>query len=120
MGTHRIGHALAGKEESSRYSLQSFRIDSRGLPLFATPEYEYRFGKSLAELMATTYSMDSNLQKYDIALDRLGASKSSKRQRPIVDRGRPAFGQQEAVSDAARALADLWNKGKARPNGGSR
>ena len=36
--------------------------------------------------MAAASFMDSNLLKYEIALNRLGARKSSKRQRPIVER----------------------------------
>jgi hypothetical protein len=68
--------------------------------------------------MATASYVDSNLLKYEIALNRLGASKSSKKQRPIVERG--AFSQQDAVSAAAEALAALWNKGPGRGSGGNR
>ena len=62
--------------------------------------------------MATVSFIDSeNLLKYELALRRLGASKSSRKQSPIVDGGNPAFSQQDAVSAAAKALAALWNKG---------
>ena len=58
--------------------------------------------------MATVSLVDvQNLEKYELALDRLGASKASKRQRPIVERAKRAFSQQEAVSAAANALAAL-------------
>jgi hypothetical protein len=70
--------------------------------------------------MATASSMDSNLQKYEIALHRLGDNRSSRKQRPIVERGNPAFSQQEAVSAAAEALAALWNRRPARAAGGNR
>ncbi len=71
--------------------------------------------------MAPVSFMDSqNLQKYELALHRLGAGGSSKKQRPIVERGRSALGQREAVSDAAEALAALWSKSHARSSGGKR
>jgi hypothetical protein len=54
--------------------------------------------------MATPSSMDSNLQKYEIALDRLGENRSSRKQRPIVERGKLALSQQEAVSAARQRL----------------
>jgi hypothetical protein len=70
--------------------------------------------------MATLSLMDSqNLQKYELALDRLGALKCSKRQRPIVERLK-LVSQREAVSAAAKALAALWNKCQARSGGGNR
>jgi hypothetical protein len=70
--------------------------------------------------MATVSFMDSkDLQNYELALDRLGASKASKKHRPIVDRKKPVT-QQEAVSIAARALAALWGKRKAGSGGGNR
>jgi hypothetical protein len=70
--------------------------------------------------MATLSLMDSqNLQKYELALDRLGALKCSKRQRPIVERLK-LVSQREAVSAAAEALAALWNKRPARLGGGNR
>jgi hypothetical protein len=60
--------------------------------------------------MATASFMDSKpLQEYELALDRLEASQCSKKQRPIVERRKPAFSQQEAVSAAAKALGALWN-----------
>ncbi len=62
--------------------------------------------------MAAGSFMDSNLLKYEIALNRLGARKSSKRQRPIVERVKTS--QQDAVAAAAEALAALWNKGRGR------
>jgi hypothetical protein len=62
--------------------------------------------------MAAGTLMDSNLLKYEIALNRLGARKSSKRQRPIVERGKAT--QQDAVAAAAEALAALWNKSTGR------
>lgn len=68
--------------------------------------------------MAAGTFMDSNLLKYEIALNRLGARKSPKRQRPIVERGKVS--QQDAVAAAAEALAVLWNKGPGRRRGGSR
>jgi hypothetical protein len=70
--------------------------------------------------MATPSSMDSNLQKYEIALDRLGENRSSRKQRPIVEGGKLALSQQEAVSAAAEALAGLWNRRPARATGGNR
>jgi hypothetical protein len=71
--------------------------------------------------MATVSFMDSqNLQKFELALNRLGASNCSKKQRPIVERRKSAWGQQEAVSDAAEALAALWSRSHARPGGGKR
>jgi len=70
--------------------------------------------KALEESMAAVIIIDSeNLQKYDLALRRLGASKSSRRQSPIVEGGNPAVTVQDAVSAAAKALAALWNKGQA-------
>ena len=61
--------------------------------------------------MATVSFIDAqNLQKYELALNRLGASNSSKKQRPIVERGKRAASQQEAVSAAVNALAALWTK----------
>jgi hypothetical protein len=68
--------------------------------------------------MAATSFIDSNLLKYETALNRLGARKSSKRQRPIVERGK--ISQQDAVAAAAQALAVLWNKGASRGSGGGR
>jgi hypothetical protein len=62
--------------------------------------------------MAAGTFVDSNLLKYEIALNRLGARKSLKRQRPIVERGKAT--QQDAVVAAAEALAALWNKGPAK------
>jgi hypothetical protein len=63
--------------------------------------------------MATVSLIESeNLQKYELALRRLGASKSSRRQTPIVEGGNPAFSEQDAVSAAAKALAALWNRGQ--------
>ena len=70
--------------------------------------------------MATASSMDSNLQKYELALDRLGENRSSRKQRPIVERGKLALSQQETVSAAAEALAGLWNRRPARATGGNR
>jgi hypothetical protein len=73
----------------------------------------------LEESMATMSLVDAqNLQKYELALDQLGASKYSKRHRPIVERAKRALTQQEAVAAAANALTALWRK--ARSNGGSR
>jgi hypothetical protein len=61
--------------------------------------------------MATGSLVDAqNLQKYELALDRLGASNPAKKQRPIVERAKRALTQQEAVSAAANALAALWKK----------
>ena len=62
--------------------------------------------------MAAGSFMDSNLLKYEIALHRLGARKSSKRRRPIVERGKTS--PQNAVAAAAEALAALWNTGPGR------
>lgn len=68
--------------------------------------------------MATMSLLDAeNLQKYEVALDRLGASNAAKKQRPIVERAKRAITQQEAVSAAANALAALWRK---RSRGGNR
>ena len=53
--------------------------------------------------MATASLMDSDLEKFELALDRLGASTAPKKQRPIVERGRVALTQQEAVAAAAAA-----------------
>ena len=65
--------------------------------------------------MASATFIDSeNLQNYELALRRLGASKSSRRQSPIVEGGNPAFSEQDAVSAAAKALAALWSKGQGR------
>lgn len=69
--------------------------------------------------MATMSVADmQNLQKYELALDQLGAASSSQRQRPIVERAKRAVTQQEAVAAAANALAALWHK--ARSNRGNR
>jgi hypothetical protein len=71
--------------------------------------------------MATGSLLDAqNLQKYEIALERLGASSPSKRQRPIVERAKRTVTQQEAVSAAANALAALWNQRQTRSGGGDR
>jgi len=71
--------------------------------------------------MATLSLLDAqNLQKYELALERLGASTASKRQRPIVERAKRALTQQEAVSAAANALAALWKKRQTNSDGGSR
>jgi hypothetical protein len=69
--------------------------------------------------MASMSLVDAqNLHKYELALDQLGPSKSSKRHRPIVERAKRALTQQEAVTAAANALTALWRK--ARSNGGNR
>lgn len=70
--------------------------------------------------MATASLMDSDLLKFELALDRLGASTAPKKQRPIVERGRVALSQQEAVATAATALAALWQKSRAKSGGGTR
>jgi hypothetical protein len=71
--------------------------------------------------MATGSLLDTqNLQKYELALDRLEASESSKQQRPIVERAKPALTQQEAVSAAANALAALWHKRRPKSDRGNR
>jgi hypothetical protein len=70
--------------------------------------------------MATASLMDSDLQKFEVALDRLGASNAPKKQRPIVERGRIALRQQEAVAAAATALAALWQRSRAKSSGGNR
>ena len=60
----------------------------------------------LEESMATVSLLDSqHLQRYERALNQLGANKNSKKQRPIVPR---AFNRDEAVDVAAKALASLW------------
>lgn len=64
-------------------------------------------------MAAVTFIDSENLQRYELALRRLGASKSSRRQSPIVEGGNPAFSEQDAVSAAAKALAALWSKGQA-------
>ena len=91
-----------------------------GFDLFATPDYECRFVERLEESMATMSLVDAqNLQNYELALDQLGASELSKKQRPIVERAKRAFSPQEAVSAAANALAALWKR-QARSNRGNR
>jgi len=65
-------------------------------------------------MAAATFIDSENLQKYELALRRLGASKSSRRQSPIVEGGNPAFSEQDAVSAAAKALAALWSKGQGK------
>lgn len=71
--------------------------------------------------MATTSLVDAqNLQKYELALDRLGASECPKKQRPIVERATRALTQQDAVAAAAKALAALWNQRRTRSSGGNR
>ncbi len=70
--------------------------------------------------MATASLMDSDLQKFELALDRLGASTAPRKQRPIVERGRIALSQQEAVAAAATALAALWQKSGAKSGRGNR
>jgi len=65
-------------------------------------------------MAAATFIDSENLQNYELALRRLGASKSSRRQSPIVEGGNPAFSEQDAVSAAAKALAALWSKGQGR------
>jgi hypothetical protein len=62
--------------------------------------------------MATASLMDSDLQKFEVALDRLGASNAPRKQRPIVERGKLALSQEEAVAAAATALAALWQKNR--------
>jgi hypothetical protein len=76
--------------------------------------------KNLEDSMATASLMDSDLQKFEVALDRLGASSAPKKQRPIVDRERVGLSQKEAVAAAATALAALWQKSRTRSGGGSR
>ena len=64
--------------------------------------------------MASVTFMDSeHLQNYENALRRLGASKSSRRQRPIVEGGNPAVTVQDTVSAAAKALTALWGQSPA-------
>ena len=70
--------------------------------------------------MATASLMDSDLQKFEVALDRLGASSAPKKQRPIVDRERVALSEQEAVAAAATALAALWQRSRVKSGGGNR
>jgi len=71
--------------------------------------------------MATMSLVDvQNLQKYELALDRLEAGEPSKKQRPIVERAKRALTQQEAVAAAANALAALWHKQRTRSRGGNR
>ena len=70
--------------------------------------------------MATASLMDSDLQKFELALDRLGASTAPRKQRPIVERGRIALSQKEAVAAAATALAALWQKSGAKSGRGNR
>ena len=71
--------------------------------------------------MATGSVVDTqNLQKYELALERLGASTSSKKQRPIVERATRTLSHEEAVSAAANALAALWNQRQTRSNRGER
>jgi len=68
--------------------------------------------------MATGSLLDAqNLQKFEIALERLGASTPSKKHRPIVERAKRALTQQEAVVAAANALAALWSKRKSGGGG---
>jgi len=68
--------------------------------------------------MATGSLPDAqNLQKFETALERLGASTPSKKQRPIVERAQRALTQQEAVVAAANALAALWSKRKSGGGG---
>ena len=92
-----------------------------GFDLFATPEYEGRFVGRLEESMATGSLVDAqNLQKYELALERLGASTPSKKQRPIVERATRTLSHEEAVSAAANALAALCNQRQTRSNRGER
>jgi hypothetical protein len=71
--------------------------------------------------MATGSLVDAqNLQKYELALERLGASAPSKQQRPIVERAKQPLTQQEAVAAAANALAALWNQRPTRSGRGDR
>ncbi len=65
-------------------------------------------------MAAVTFIDSENLQKYELALRRLGASKASRKQSPIVEGGNPAVSVQDAVSAAAKALAALWSKGQGR------
>jgi hypothetical protein len=59
--------------------------------------------------MATASLLDSqHVTRYERALNQLGASSTSKKQRPIVQRSGPAFSREEAVDAAAKALASLW------------
>ena len=65
--------------------------------------------------MATFSPTESKmLLKYELALNRLGASHPCRKKRPIVERTTPKTGEQEAVSAAANALAALWNKRQPR------
>jgi hypothetical protein len=71
--------------------------------------------------MATRPFVDSkNLRTYELALDRLEGTKSSTRQRPIVERGMPVCSREDPLSAAAKALSALWNKSNTGRNGGSR
>ncbi len=65
-------------------------------------------------MAAVTFIDSENLQKYELALRRLGASKASRKQSPIVEGGNPAVSVQDTVSAAAKALAALWSKGQGR------
>jgi hypothetical protein len=71
--------------------------------------------------MATGSLVDAqNLQKYELALERLEAGTHSKKQRPIVERATRTLSHEEAVSAAANALAALWNQRQTRSNRGER
>jgi hypothetical protein len=94
--------------------LQSFRIESQVLTYFQSQTTNIDLSKFGG--MTSMASMDSNLLKYELALNRLGTSASPKK-RPIVERGKSVFSQQDAVFAAAQALAALWKK--PRSGGGS-
>jgi len=64
-----------------------------------------------------TFSIESTmLQKYELALNRLGESRATARKRPIVARSTAKASEQEAVSAAANALAALWSKRLPKPS----
>jgi hypothetical protein len=119
----RIGKRAGGprRREPSCSPLQSFRIHSRGLTYLQQSNTNVHSWGTWRSSMATASFMDSkHLQEYELALDRLEASQCSKKQRPIVERGKPTFSQQEAVSAAAKALGALWNNRPATWSGSQR
>ena len=65
--------------------------------------------------MATFSIEPTMLQKYELAMNRLGESHASTKKRPIVARSTPKAREQEAVSAAANALAALWSKRPPKP-----
>jgi hypothetical protein len=58
---------------------------------------------------ATTPNLQEQ-RKFELAMAQLDPTRSSTKQRPIFDRRKAPFNEQEAISAAAHALYALWQK----------